>query len=253
MWGNTSMKLTLKALGLAIAASASTLAFADAPSSPHSISGNIGVYSSYILRGNTTGPENTEATLQGGLDYSHSSGFYAGWWTSTLGTDTYGTANPMENDFYAGYNGTINDDTGFTVGATYYYYYDVDTSQYDGFELLLGLNHKDFGVTAQTLLEDTGWGNAGDTYLKATYSYGLPNDFSLDTALGLYYYSDSGKYEGNYWDTSEDFGFRHFDIGLSKALGETGVTASMNYIIGGYDREDTKHKNKVVLGLAYSF
>jgi uncharacterized protein (TIGR02001 family) len=244
------MKFTLKALSLALVASASTFAMADEPTPEHSVSGNISVLSSYILRGNTTAVENTGATLQGGLDYSHASGFYAGWWTSTLGTDSYGTTNPMENNFYGGYNGSINDDVGYTVGATYYYYYDVDTDIYDGFELLLGLNYKDVSVTAQTLLEDTGWGNAGDTYLKGSYSYALPNDFSLDTALGLYIYEESGKYIPS---STETFGFRHFDIGVSKALGDTGASASMTYIVGGYDRDDNKHKNKVVFGLSYGF
>ena len=74
--------------------------------------------------------------------------------------------------------------------------------------------------------------------------------FSLDTALGLYIYEESGKYIE---DSSESFGFRHFDIGLSKPLAVTGVTASMNYILGGYNRFEDKQKNKVVLGLGYSF
>lgn len=253
------MKFTLKALGLAAAASASTLTFAEAPASPHSVSGNISVLSSYILRGNTALPENDEVTIQGGLDYNHSSGLYAGWWTSTLdGQKAYtkdngeSLSNPMENNFYAGYNGSINEDLGFTVGTTYYYYYDVESSKYDGFELLLGLNYKDFGLTAQTLLEDTGWGNAGDTYLKATYSYPLPNDFTLNTALGLYAYEKDGKYLKE-TSKSESFNFRHFDIGVSKDLGDTGLTASMNYIIGGDDRNGNNLKNKAVLALGYSF
>ena len=244
------MKLTLKVLSLALLGAVSSFTFAEEPAAEHTVSGNISVLSSYVLRGNTTAVENTGATLQGGLDYNHASGFYAGWWTSTLGTDSYGTTNPMENNFYLGYGGSINEDVGFTVGTTYYYYYDVDTSIYDGFELLLGLDYKDVSLTAQTLLEDTGWGNAGDTYLKGTYSYALPTDFSLDTALGLYIYEESGKYIE---DSSESFGFRHFDIGLSKPLADTGVTASMNYILGGYDRDDNKFKNKVVFGLGYSF
>ena len=244
------MKLTLKALSLAVLASSSTFVMAEEATPEHSVSGNISVLSSYILRGNTTAVENTGATLQGGLDYSHASGFYAGWWTSTLGTDSYNTTNPMENNFYAGFKGALTDDVGFTVGTTYYYYYDVDTDIYDGFELLLGLDYKDLAVTAQTLLEDTGWGNAGDTYFKGTYSYALPNDFSLNTALGLYAYEKSGKYIPS---STESFGFRHFDIGLSKALGDTGASASMNYIVGGYDRDNNKHKNKVVFGVSYGF
>ncbi|OTG76974.1 hypothetical protein B9T33_15690 [Acinetobacter sp. ANC 5054] len=243
------MKFAFKALSLAVLGSASTLTFAEAPASEHSFSGNIGILSSYNLRGITNVPENKDATIQGGLDYSHASGFYAGYWGSTL---NYGddVPNGFENDFYAGYNGTINDDLGYTLGLTYYYYYDIDTSDANGLETLVGLNYKDFGLTAQTLLEDTLWGNTGDTYFKASYSYPLPQDFSLDTALGLYAYKKSGDFiEG----TTESFGFRHFDIGLSKPLADTGVTASMNYTLGGYDRFDEKQKNKVVLGLKYEF
>lgn len=216
------------------------------------VTGNISALSSYILRGNTAVPENTGVTLQGGLDYSNESGFYAGWWTSTLGEEAYGTPNPLENNFYAGYTGALAEDVDFTVGTTYYYYYDVGTSVFDGFELLLGLDYKGVGLTAQTLLEDTGWGNAGDTYFKAAYSYPLPKDFSLDTALGLYYYTQSGKYIPDE-ATKDDFGFRHLDVGLSKAIGETGATASMNYIMGGYDRMGEKLKNKVVFGISYGF
>ncbi len=246
------MKFKLKALALAAVTSASPLIFADEVASEHSFSGNIGLLSSYNLRGNTALPENDKLTIQGGLDYSHTSGLYAGWWTSTLdGDDAYpGQSNAMEHDFYVGYNGSFNDDLGFTVGTTYYYYYDINTSDANGFELLLGLNYKDFGVTAQTLLEDTIWGNAGDTYFKATYSYPLPNDFSLDTALGLHTYEKNGDFVKG---STESFSFRHFDVGVSKALGDTGLTASFNYILGGNGRFDEDFKNKAVLGLAYSF
>ena len=223
------MKSTLKVLSFALLGAASSFTFADEPAAEHSVSGNISVLSSYNLRGITNTPENSGATL----DYS----------LVEEGRDAF------ENNFYAGYSHSVNDDLGLTIGTTYYYYYESD-EETNGFELLLGLSYKDLGITAQTLLEDTTWGNAGDTYIKGTYSYALPNDFSLDTALGLYAYEKSGDYVE---ETSESFGFRHFDIGLSKSLADTGVTASINYIIGGYDRMDVKQKNKVVFGLGYSF
>lgn len=245
------MKFTLNALAIAAVASVSSLTFADAPTSPHTVSGNIGVLSSYVLRGNTAGLENSGATINGGLDYEHASGFYAGYWGSTL---DYGLGgSEFEHDFYLGYNGAINDDLAYQVGLTYYYYYDIGTSAADGFESILGLTYKDFGVTAQTLLEDTSWGNTGDTYILGSYSYGLPQDFSLNTSLGLYYNNDSGKYEGISYETKEDFSFRHLTVGLSKPIAETGVTASMDYIIGGKLRDETDLKNKVVFGLSYSF
>ena len=76
MWGNQTMKFALKALSLAVVAAASTFTYADEATSVHSVSGNIGVFSSYNLRGITNTPENEDATIQGGLGYSHASGFY---------------------------------------------------------------------------------------------------------------------------------------------------------------------------------
>lgn len=245
----------MKSTAVIALVSGSTMAMAESTPSPLAgdLSGNISVLSSYNLRGITNTPENSEATLQGGLTYTLDSGFYAGWWTSTLGENAYaGSPNALENNFFAGYNGAINDDLGFTVGTTYYYYYDIGTSNADGLELLLGLKYKDVGVTAQTLLEDTTWGNAGDTYFKAAYSYALPKNFSLDTALGLYYYKQSGDFIPDA-ATKNDFGFRHLDVGLSKELGDTGAKASMLYTFGGYDRMDVKQKNKVSFGLSYNF
>lgn len=241
------MKLTLKALSLALLGTASTFTFADAPASEHTVTGNIGVLSSYNLRGITNTPENEGATVQGGLDYAHASGFYAGYWASSLG-DAY-ESSALEHDFYAGYNGTINDDLGFQVGGVYYVYTNTDDA--DGLEVVLGLTYKDFGITSQTLVKDLVWGNAGDTYIAATYSYPLPQDFSLNATLGMYLYEDTGKYiEETKADT---FSFRHFTLGVSKPISDSGVTASMDFIAGGYDRMDVKQKNKVVLGLSYGF
>ena len=103
MWGNQTMKFALKALSLAVVAAASTFTYADEATSVHSVSGNIGVFSSYNLRGITNTPENEDATIQGGLDYSHASGFYAGWWGSTLGYSLVEEGrDAFENNFYAG-------------------------------------------------------------------------------------------------------------------------------------------------------
>src|SRR5690606_6797102 len=48
------------------------------------VSGNIGVFSKYVLRGVTNDAESDDPALQGGFDYSHDSGFYAGYWGSSL-------------------------------------------------------------------------------------------------------------------------------------------------------------------------
>ena len=228
------------------------------------VTGNISVLSSYNLRGITgsgngvTVPENDGATLQGGLDWSHESGLYLGYWASTLDYAAE-TFNPkcdercnsntsFESDFYGGYNGSINEDLGYTIGGTIYYYYPGWEST--GYETLLGLSYKDFSFTAQTLLNNVTFGNKGDTYFLASYETALPSDFTGKVQLGAYYYGDDDEFT---LKTEHDFAFRHLTVGLSHPLGETGADWSMDYILGGYDRTDTKQKNKLVLGLSYGF
>lgn len=255
------MKSTLTALGFAIAASTSALTFAADATPEHTISGNIGIVSQYILRGNTVSPENDDAAVQGGLDYSHSSGFYAGYWGSTLGyslsdynpvSESYEGSKAFEHDFYLGYNGKITPDLGYTIGAIYYLYSDSDVDS-DFPESMLGINYKDFSLTAQTVLHDSVFGNTGDTYILGSYSYKLPKEFTLNTSVGLYYNNDSGDYEGKLYDTTENFNFRHFNIGLSHPLGNTGANVAMDFVVGGKLRDDTSLKNKVVFGVKYEF
>ena len=79
------------------------------------VTGNVGAFSDYIFRGITqTGGG---ASVQGGLDYSHASGLYAGTWISNLngGTASY------ETDFYGGYAGKAAG-FGYDVGVIEYYY-----------------------------------------------------------------------------------------------------------------------------------
>jgi uncharacterized protein (TIGR02001 family) len=65
--------------GLALGQAAAPAA---APASPHTFTGNVGLFSQYIFRGLTQ--TNGKPALQGGADYAHSSGFYLGAWGSNV-------------------------------------------------------------------------------------------------------------------------------------------------------------------------
>src|SRR5215210_6725440 len=97
---------------------------APAPTPEHNFTGNVGLFSQYIFRGLTQ--TNRHPAVQGGFDYAHSSGFYAGTWASniswlrenasftgpggvTVPNGTYGEGGSLEWDFYGGYKGTIKD------------------------------------------------------------------------------------------------------------------------------------------------
>src|SRR3954468_10934767 len=99
---------------------------AVAADSPHTFTANVGLVSDYRFRG--ISQTFKEPAIQGGFDYSHSSGFYAGTWASNV----YGNANSaggpvyagasMEWDFYGGYKFEPMKDLTLDVGLLQYYY-----------------------------------------------------------------------------------------------------------------------------------
>lgn len=220
------------------------------------LSGNIGVVSKYIFRG--IGNENSGAAVQGGLDYAHGNGFYAGWWASSLdytydkdaGEDY--TTNAVENNFYAGFSGEA---AGFSygVGVLQYYFLSVDDS--DLTELQLSIGYGPFTLQADYLLNDGWWGNSGDIYWSASYETALPYDFTFGAVLGYSTYDDddAGNDKRGWNATTKDSNFRHLDLTLSRPIGDTGAAMSISYIIAGKDREDTEYDDTMVLGISYAF
>jgi len=118
------MRKTILSLALAAAVTMPGLAGAQSataaePKSPHTITGNLGLFSSYRFRGidQTFG----EPALQGGVDYSHSSGVYLGNWNSNVNEGAGFPGGNLEMDFYGGWKHSWGD-FGLDVGAIYYYY-----------------------------------------------------------------------------------------------------------------------------------
>jgi uncharacterized protein (TIGR02001 family) len=134
------------AFSLPLTVSAQT-APAAAPASPHTVTGNLSLTSQYIFRGLTQ--TNGDPAVQGGADYSHASGFYAGTWLSNISWFTDQNANTkaapvslaspgsvgapytpnqsnaasLEWDFYGGFkNSFAGGDWNYDVGAIQYYY-----------------------------------------------------------------------------------------------------------------------------------
>lgn len=120
------MRKTL--LATAIAGVISTFALpmaaqAEEAASPHTFTGNFTLASEYLYRGiaQTRG----KPAIQGGFDYSHSSGFYIGTWASNItwiSDAVSGASAGIEIDVYGGYKGAINSDWGYDVGVLTYNY-----------------------------------------------------------------------------------------------------------------------------------
>lgn len=283
---------------------ACSAAAADAPAAsaaPYTVTGHIDLVSRYYLRGATTtygnalptlgnkvadAPESDRPALQGGLDFVHESGFYAGYFASSINysykqlgrsyddrsiVSGFQNDKSIENDFYAGYNGKAGD-LGYTAGLTGYYY--INGKHANAFETKLGLAYGDFALSAQTLLNDVVWGNKGDTYVTLNYTHALPYKITFLGSLGGYLYKKEGKFLGTTdtltntscgagsafningcyaGNTPTSSGFRHLILGFTQPILDTPLTWGLQAIIAGKTRFGIKQENKVVASISYGF
>ncbi len=176
-----------QALTAGVLAAAVAPGFASAQgSSPHSISGNVGIYSQYIFRGLTQ--TNKDPALQGGFDYAHSSGLYAGTWLSNISWLTDSSAvtgyrsSSLEWDFYGGYKGSMgNTGLGYDVGLLYYYYPGTHSAA-----------TAPGSVKADTLEV---YGALSWKWLSAKYSYSIDNKtFGVANSDGTWYLDLSASF-----------------------------------------------------------
>ncbi|MFM9913840.1 MAG: TorF family putative porin [Methylophilaceae bacterium] len=109
------------------APAAEAAAAAAEPAPPYTLTFNLGVYSKYMFRGVDV---NGTPAVQGGIDFGHSSGFYAGTWWSNLNPYSYGESdfvagsegNHLETDWYVGYAHTFDNGFGVNFLANTYFY-----------------------------------------------------------------------------------------------------------------------------------
>ncbi len=191
---NSLILAALAVPGLAMAA--------DAPASPHTFTSNVGLVSDYLYRGiSQTG---AGPAIQGGFDYGHASGFYAGAWGSSIswlsdagvGSGT-GVANAgLELDTYLGYKGAASD-VGYDVGFLRYNYpgtYATGITKADTNEIYGAVTYSIVTAKLSYSLGDLfGVSNAkGSTYLELNASYPI-----TDTGITLGAHYGKQAYKGS--------------------------------------------------------
>lgn len=108
-------------------------------------SGNVALTNDYVFRGISQTDE--DPAIQGGFDFAHDSGFYAGVWASNVDFNDGDEAH-IEIDVYGGIAGAFTDNFGWDLGVIYYAYPGADSSlDYDFFEIVPAISY-DFGVAA---------------------------------------------------------------------------------------------------------
>ena len=141
-------------------------------------SANVYVVSDYLFRGVTQ--TNDGAAVQGGIDYEHDSGFYAGTWMSTLGNGA-----GVEDDIYLGFAGEAGS-ISYDIGAIRYIY--PSLTDFDATEIYAGIDVGPVGV--KYWYEVNGdWG-----YLEGNASFDLKEDLSLSLHIGSTDFNGGGDY-----------------------------------------------------------
>lgn len=192
------------------------IAVPEDPASPHTVTGNVGLFSQYVFRGLTQTDE--DPAIQGGLDYAHSSGLYAGFWGSNVSFlrenfttaagvvgGQYSGGGSLELDIYGGYKGKVGaSDFTYDIGGLYYYYPGDVTAgcvignqscpDADTFEVYAGL----------------GW-----KWLTLKYSHSVGDTFGFPDAENTYY----------------------LDLSAAVPIAETGLTLGLHLGHQEYDGE----------------
>jgi len=232
--------------GLASLSAIATTAYGDnTPASPHHFATNVNLVSDYRFRGleQTWG----DPALQGGFDYTHDSGFYAGVWGSNVSGNSYPGGN-LELDYYGGYNGKLGD-LGWTVGGYGYYYPGSNFNKAaicasttcssqtpDTFELNAGLSWKwityklyyaatdYFGANAKTGYADD---TKGTLYHELSASYPVMDDLTIGMHVG---YTDFNADLASGVDPS----YTDYKLGVTETI-EGGWNLSAAYIAADND------------------
>ena len=219
----TRLATLLGGLFLTGLAAAAEEAATEAPASPQPFSANVGLFSEYVFRGITN--SNEGPAIQGGFDYAHASGFYAGVWASNIefGGGPAGNTASIEIDAYGGFTGKFANGIGWDMGMVYYGYPDQNEdvgADYNYFEGYAKLNYSWEAIQLTPSLEvgvyysPAYFGEDGDgVYTYGTVGLTLPYDFKPYVTLG-YQSVDGDKTSG-----PAGFDYVHYALGMSKTLG----------------------------------
>ncbi len=218
-------KLLVVALGALFAVPA-LAGEAVIPASAHTTTSNVSLVSNYLYRGiSQTG---ANPAIQGGFDYGHASGVYAGIWGSNiswLSDAGVATNASVELDTYLGFKSSFAGDFTYDVGFLRYNYpgtYAAGKTKGDTNEI---------------------YGAIGYKWVTAKYSYSLGETFGVADAKGTNYLELNASYPVS--DTGITLG-AHF--GKQTYDGVEAATATYT----DYKLNATKDFSGYILGLAYS-
>lgn len=237
------------------AAFTSSASAQQAATSDHTFTGNLTVATDYRFRG--ISQTFREPAVQGGFDYSHSSGFYVGNWNSNVSGNQYPGGAGIEMDFYGGYKFSATPDVTVDVGLLKYYYPGASIAgvRPDALELYVGASYKWLSAKYSHAVSDDyfGFTNAdGSYYLDLNANFEVADKTTLGFHVGRQKFKNFGAFD--YTDykigVSRDFGFATLGLAL---VGSNADAASYTYANASGTKSKDVSKNTAVLSLSKTF
>jgi uncharacterized protein (TIGR02001 family) len=181
------------------------------------ITGNASLTSDYRFRG--ISQSQGASAIQGGIDYTHKSGFYAGNWNSSVSSDVYLQGSGMESDLYAGFRKTLGPVT-LDVGAISYFYPNARTGanpdRYNTDEVYVGAAVGVFSARVhQAYSNYFGAANSRDTrYYQIKADVPVIKDVVINAAVGRTDVANQTASDYDDWKVGATITKAGFDFGL---------------------------------------
>jgi uncharacterized protein (TIGR02001 family) len=206
---------------------------ADAPAPTPAVTSNVSLVSNYLYRGISQTGE--KPAIQGGFDYAHASGFYAGVWGSSISwiSDLGAAANAgTEIDTYFGFKNGFATDYSYDVGFLRYNYPGA------------------YAAGATKADTDEIYGLIGYKWVTAKYSYALGDTFGTSNAKGTSYFDLSASYAVP--DTGVTLGAHYGKQTFKGSTADASKAGGADLSYSDYKLSVSKDFSGYALGLAYS-
>ena len=185
-----------------------------------SMTGNVALTTDYIFRG--ISQTNTDPALQGGFDFEHKSGFYAGVWGSNV---EFGDEAHIEIDLYGGYKFKVGKMIEVDVGGIHYRYPGDRTTDKDGDPTTGDSNFEEVYAGATFSTKNIGnynvkYSYAPDFYRSNESAYYLEFNWDLAFKNGIGVAAHVGHSNGDHFQPkgAPDTDYNDYKIAVSKEI-----------------------------------
>lgn len=234
-----------------------------APASPHTFTSNVGFVTDYSFRGisQTMG----EPAVQGGFDYSHTSGLYLGLWGSNVSGSQFTDGN-LETDWYGGWAKTWGD-WGINIGGLYYFYPGAklgNGDKYDTFEGNAAVSWKwisakisyaftdFFGCNASSCGPAFNDGSSGSTYIELNATYPINDAFSVTGHIG-HQTIEGTTVDLDYTDYKIGVNYLYNGFNFGLAYKDTDADSSLYTLTKASGKQVDLSEGKVIVSVSKTF